>query len=165
MRYPQSGQRDIAYRQVFIRQIIQHYSSQSLLSSDWTLASRMVGGRGQKPQCLSLNRRPALFPLFRLYLIHHSHGIQTKGSACKQSTAIKQLKEPISKIVSGIGNKRKISIQQENNNSKRHEKLQSLVEAQNTAAILCAIFMEDMRTFSFSVFPHGRTPSCQMNRR
>ncbi len=40
-------------------------SSQNLLSSDWTLASKIVGRGGRKARRLSLTRTPALFPLFR----------------------------------------------------------------------------------------------------
>ncbi len=39
-------------------------SSQNLLSSDWTLASKIVGRGGWKARHLSLTRTPALFPLF-----------------------------------------------------------------------------------------------------
>ncbi len=66
----------IADIQVSVRQITQQSlvsrwyemrarSSQSLLSSDWTLASKMVGRGGRKARHLSLTRTPALFPLFR----------------------------------------------------------------------------------------------------
>ncbi len=81
----------IADIQVSVRQITQHSlvsrwyemrarSSQSLLSSDWTLASKMVGRGGRKARRLSLTRTPALFPLFRLRFFRRGRAFQTKGS-------------------------------------------------------------------------------------
>ncbi len=55
-------------------------SSQSLLSSDWTLASKMVGSGGRRGWRLSLTRTPALFPLFRRRFLGRDHAAQTKGS-------------------------------------------------------------------------------------
>ncbi len=78
----------IADIQVSVRQITQQSlvsrwyemcarSSQSLLSSDWTLASKMVGRGGWKARRLSLRRTPALFPFLRLCFFHRG---RTKGS-------------------------------------------------------------------------------------
>ncbi len=55
-------------------------NSQSLLSSDWTLANRMVGSGGRRGRCLSLTRTPALFPLFRRRFLGRGRAAQTKGS-------------------------------------------------------------------------------------
>ncbi len=66
----------IADIQVSVRQIMQQSlvsrwyemrdrSSQSLLSSGWTLARKMLGRGGQRGWRLNLKRTPALFPLFR----------------------------------------------------------------------------------------------------
>ncbi len=55
-------------------------SSQSLLSSDWTLASKMVGRGGRKARRLSLTRTPALFPLFRRRRRRVDFATHTKGS-------------------------------------------------------------------------------------
>ncbi len=72
----------IADIQISVRQIMQQSlvsrwyemrarSSHSLLSSDCTLASKLVGRGGRKAQRLSLTRTPALFPLFRLSFFRH----------------------------------------------------------------------------------------------
>ncbi len=81
----------IADIQVSVRQITQQSlvsrwyemrdrSLQSLLSSDWTLASKMVGRGGRKARRLSLTRTPALFPLFRRRRRFLFCATQTKGS-------------------------------------------------------------------------------------
>ncbi len=56
-------------------------SSESLLSSDWKWASKMVGRRGRKAWRLSLTRTPALFPLFPLRFLICGRVAQTKGSS------------------------------------------------------------------------------------
>ncbi len=82
----------IAEIQVSVRQITQQSlvsrwyemrarSSQSVLSSGWTFASKMVGRRSRKAWRLSLTRTPALFPLFRLRFFRYGRVAQTKGSA------------------------------------------------------------------------------------
>ncbi len=81
----------IADIQVSVRQITQQSlvsrwyemrarSSQSLLSSDWTLASKIVGRGGRKARRLSLTRTLALFPLFRRPRRFLVCMTQTKGS-------------------------------------------------------------------------------------
>ncbi len=81
----------IADIQVSVRQITQQSlvsrwyemrarSLQSLLSSDWTLASKMVGRGGRKARHLSLTRTPALFPLFRRRRHLLDFTTHTKGS-------------------------------------------------------------------------------------
>ncbi len=81
----------IADIQVSVRQITQQSlvsrwyeirarSSQSLLSSDWTLASKMVGRGGRKARRLSLTRTPARFPRFRRRRRLLAFATHTKGS-------------------------------------------------------------------------------------
>ncbi len=56
-------------------------SSQSLLSRDRTLASRILGSGGRSTRRLNLTRTPALFPLLRLRFRRRGQAAQTKGSA------------------------------------------------------------------------------------
>ncbi len=55
-------------------------NSQSLLSSDRTLANKMVGSGGRRGRSLSLTRTPALFPLFLRRFLGHDRATQTKDS-------------------------------------------------------------------------------------
>ncbi len=60
-------------------QEIRTLSSQSLLSRDWTLASRIFGSSGRSVRSLNLPRTPALFPLLRLNFWHRGRAAQAKG--------------------------------------------------------------------------------------
>ncbi len=59
----------VSVRQITQQSLVSHWyemrarCSHSLLSSDWTLASKMVGRGGRKARRLSLTRTPALFPI------------------------------------------------------------------------------------------------------
>ncbi len=69
----------VSVRQIMQQSLVSRWyemrarSSQSLLSSDWTLASKMVGSGGRWGRRLSLTRTPAIFPLFRRrFSVHRS---------------------------------------------------------------------------------------------
>ncbi len=76
----------VSVRQITQQSLVSHWyemcarCSHSLLSSDWTLASKMVGRGGRKARRLSLTRTPALFPIFHLPLLRRGRGAQIKGS-------------------------------------------------------------------------------------
>ncbi len=61
----------VSVRQIMQQSLVSHWykmiygarSSQSLFSSDWTLASKTVGRGGRRGRRLSLTRTPAFFPL------------------------------------------------------------------------------------------------------
>ncbi len=76
----------VSVRQIMQQSLVSRWyemrtrNSQSLLSSDWTLANKMVGSGGRRGRRLSLTRTPALFPLFRRRFLGLDHAAQTKGS-------------------------------------------------------------------------------------
>ncbi len=76
----------VSVRQIMQQSLVSRWyemharSSQSLLSSDWTLASKMVGSGGRRGRRLSLTRTPTLFPLFRRRFLGLDRAAQTKGS-------------------------------------------------------------------------------------
>ncbi len=89
----------VSVRQIIQQSLVSHWyemrarSSQSLLSSDWTLASKMVGSGGRRGRHLSLTRTPALFPLFRRRFLGPCG--PDKGlwcGVCKQSAGVQELK-------------------------------------------------------------------------
>ncbi len=77
----------VSVRQIMLQSLVSRWyemrarSSQSLLSSDWKWASKMVGRGGRKAWRLSLTRTPALFPLFPLRFLICGRVAQTKGSS------------------------------------------------------------------------------------
>ncbi len=77
----------VSVRQIMLQSLVSRWyemrarSSQSLLSSDWKWASKMVGWGGRKAWRLSLTRTPALFPLFPLRFLICGRVAQTKGSS------------------------------------------------------------------------------------
>ncbi len=76
----------VSVRQIMQQSLVSRWyemrarNSQSLLSSDWTLANKMVGSGGRRGRRLSLTRTPALFPLFRRRFLGRDRAAQTKGS-------------------------------------------------------------------------------------
>ncbi len=77
----------VSVRQIMERSLISHWKdiralgSQSLLSRDWTLPSRILDSGGRSAQHLNLTRTPALFPLLRFCFRRRRRMVQTKGSA------------------------------------------------------------------------------------
>ncbi len=76
----------VSVRQIMQQSLVSRWyemrarNSQSLLSSDWMLANKMVGSGGRRGRRLSLTRTPALFPLFLWRFLGFDHATQTKGS-------------------------------------------------------------------------------------
>ncbi len=76
----------VSVRQIMQQSLVSRWyemrtrNSQSLLSSDWMLANKMVGSGGRRGQSLSLTRTPALFPLFLRRFLGFDRATQTKGS-------------------------------------------------------------------------------------
>ncbi len=76
----------VSVRQIMEQSLISHWkdiralSSQSLLSRDWTLPSRILDSGGWSAQHLNLTRTPALFPLLRFRFRRRGRVAQTKGS-------------------------------------------------------------------------------------
>ncbi len=129
-------------------QEIRTLSSQSLLSRDWTLASRIFGSSGQSVRSLNLTRTPALFPLLRLNFWHRGRAAQAKG--CLKTTGcveefkvrfvVSNCRTNFQKCLSVVKNKqttsraRNIQIMYKTN-----KKLPVWLGAHYTAVILCAI--------------------------